>query len=128
MTGLSDVIAYATPDISIMRKVERLVGKIEFFHSSCAMPSQGMTLLSDVLKQIQEKLVPIAGVIVNRPDLVGIPGHQVPNNDQYFLRPAKREIQSVSVTDKASARGIPGWLRHPRMLKEGISQMPEYSE
>jgi hypothetical protein len=121
-----------------------------------------MTLPSDVHEQIQEELVPIAGVIVNDllivvmavvvvavtvtvtvmvtrltttvtvvvvvVDLVGIPALQVPNNNQNFLRPAESDIQSVSVTDRANARGIPGWFCCPRVLKEGISQMPAYSE
>jgi hypothetical protein len=85
-----------------------------------------MTLSSDVLEQIQEELVPIAGDIINRLDLIGISDLQLPNNDQSFLRPSEGDIQSVSVTDKANARGIPGWFRHPRVLKGGISQIPAY--
>lgn len=40
-----------------------------------------MALSSDVPEQIQEELVPIAGVIMNRLDLVGIPDLQVLNDN-----------------------------------------------
>jgi hypothetical protein len=73
-----------------------------------------MTLPSDVHEQIQEELVPIAGVIVNDllivvmavvvvvvVDIVGIPDLQVPNNNQNFLRPAESDIQSVSIAGQS---------------------------